>query len=319
MALLYFMLWIAWRCRALFLSTKPLPDKPFYPRKRSTQPGHLGGEEDMPPPDDKDSQPAMVRRRKKPQWVIDEVIYLKAVNPLKGCRKIAETFSRLHEHKTQMTVSKSYVYETLKKHRYEVQALRRLIKHRKPGRVPKNVCWGIDLTAVTDEGQTSHLVLAIIDYGSRRCLCLHVLPNKRSLTLLLYLLKAIRAYGKPNAVKTDNEAVFTSRLFNAALALCNVKHQLSDIASPWENGRVERFIGTFKEKIATLAIPNQARLAACLPEFRFWYNAVRPHQHLDGKTPLEVWHGVDVFNEGYKRLYRFEAWDGRLTGYYLLT
>jgi hypothetical protein len=315
MAVVYLIGWlIAWCC-ATFL--KPKPHQAFYPAKRKT--------DSSKPDDDHDAKDTLTPksyrgfRRKKPQWVIDEVIYLKAIHPLTGCRKLADIFNRLYAATRNTTVSKSYVYDRLKKHRYEVQVLRRFIKHRRPKRLPRNVCWGIDLTTVTDALQQQHLIFAIVDYGTRRCLCLQLLSNKCSFTLLWYLLNAVRTFGRPKSIKTDNEAVFTSYLFKATLCLMNIKHRLSDIASPWQNGRVERMIGTFKEKITPLLVRDQHQLASLLPEFLFWYNAVRPHQYLDGKTPLEVWHGVDVFNERYKRLYRFDAWDGLLTGDYLLT
>jgi len=44
----------------------------------------------------------------KPQWVINEVIRLKALIPDVGCRTIATTFNRLHRDKYGMTVSKSW-------------------------------------------------------------------------------------------------------------------------------------------------------------------------------------------------------------------
>lgn len=95
MAVVYFMLWLTWRLQAFFLRTNPASNKPFYPRKRNTEPGRIDSKaEPAPQPDEKDMQPAIFRRRKKPQWVIDEVIYLKAVHLHQGCRKIAQTFSR---------------------------------------------------------------------------------------------------------------------------------------------------------------------------------------------------------------------------------
>lgn len=316
MAIIWAVLWLVRQVQACWPQSRTPSNRPFYPRRRAAEP--VPDDDQQPAPDGLVAyRPGF--RRKKPPWVIDEVIYLKAVNPFKGCRKIADLFNRRHAAAHDMTVSKSYVYQQLKRHRYEVQVLRRHIKHRKPRQVPRNVCWGVDLTAVTDQAGAAHLVLAIVDYGSRRCLGLEPVADKRSFTLLRCLLKAVHAYGKPKSIKTDNEAVFTSRLFKVGLTLFNIKHQLSDVASPWQNGRVERFIGTFKERISGLAVLNQAQLTACLPEFVFWYNAIRPHQHLDGKTPLEAWHGVDVFTEQPKRVYRFDAWEGLLTGYYLLT
>ena len=56
-----------------------------------------------------------------------------------------------------------------------------------------------------------------------------------------------------------------------------------------------------------------------MPEFQVWYNHMRLHSYLDGKTPAEVWNGVDIFTQGYQDEYWFEAWDGVLTGVYLPT
>lgn len=66
-------------------------------------------------------------------------------------------------------------------------------------------------------------------------------------------------------------------------------------------------------------ILDQRQLALLLPQFQFWYNNVRPHSYLDGHTPMEVWNKVDVFQDGYKRVIRYDKWGGLLTGYYLVT
>ncbi|MEM9594705.1 MAG: integrase core domain-containing protein [Acidobacteriota bacterium] len=47
-------------------------------------------------------------------------------------------------------------------------------------------------------------------------------------------------------MRTDNEAVFTSRRFRWVLIVLGLRHQLTQVASPWQNGRVERFFGTLK-------------------------------------------------------------------------
>ncbi|WP_410351745.1 hypothetical protein [Thiohalophilus sp.] len=43
------------------------------------------------------------------------------------------------------------------------------------------------------------------------------MKDKASLTLLRHLLDAIEHYGKPKIVRTDNEVIFTSRLFRFSL------------------------------------------------------------------------------------------------------
>lgn len=111
--------------------------------------------------------------------------------------------------------------------------------------------------------------------------------------------------------------IFMSRAFRFALFLLGIRHQRTDAGCPWQNGRVERFFGTLKEKLDRLAVDSFEALNQALGEFRFFYNHVRPHQNLDGKTPAEVWAGVDPFTARVREEYWFEAWDGLLRGYYL--
>jgi transposase InsO family protein len=225
----------------------------------------------------------------KPPWVAREIIRLKALMIHDGCRKIADTFNRLYEYKKHMTVGKTYVYETVKKHRYEIQVLRRRIKHRKPRSLPKNLIWSLDLTQVTDNKKQLHTVFGMIDSGTRACIALRDIPGKASVVLLRCLLDAIECYGKPKIVRTDNEAVFISRLFRFGLWLLNIRHQRTDVCCPWQNGKIERLFGTLKEKLTHYAIASTDTLAKDLRVFRVWYNHIRTHQHLGGRTPAEVW------------------------------
>ena len=112
--------------------------------------------------------------------------------------------------------------------------------------------------------------------------------------------------------------MFCSRLFRCGLFVLGIRHQRTDSGCPWQNGRVERFFGTLKVKLDLWQVGKQAALDYSLGEFRFWYNHVRLHQNLDGRTPAEAWAGVDVFAKKPKGEFWFEAWNGLLQGYYLL-
>jgi putative transposase len=52
---------------------------------------------------------------------------------------------------------------------------------------------------------------------------------------------------------------------------------------------VERFIGTVKRELAAEPIVDEQALTKTLSEIRTWYNHERPHDHLQGRTPAEVW------------------------------
>lgn len=118
-------------------------------------------------------------------------------------------------------------------------------------------------------------------------------------------------------IRTDNEAIFTSRVFRLVLFVLGIHHQTTDLHCPWQNGRVERFFGTLKEKLDQLAVTSFDALNSALGEFRFFYNHVRPHQNLGGATPAEAWAGANPHITRFKQEYWFEAWDGLLQGYYL--
>lgn len=258
-----------------------------------------------------------IRMQAKPAWVVREVIRLKALMPDAGCRSTANIFNRRYAVSRKMTVGKSFVADTIRRHRYQIEVLRRKLKHRVPRAMPHNLVWGLDLTGKTDTPGNLHNIFGLIDHGSRALLNLVALPNKRSWILLGYLFLAIGKYGKPRAVRTDNEACFTSRLFRAMLWLVGIRHQRSDPGCPWQNGRIERLFGTLKGKLDLLEVAAFGALDVTLGEFRFWYNQVRPHQHLGGATPAEAWSGVNPFAATIKSEYWFEAWDGLLQGYYL--
>ena len=54
--------------------------------------------------------------RKKPDWVVQEVLRLKALMGKQvGCRKVADTFNRLH---VPTRVGKSFVSNTIRNHQY---------------------------------------------------------------------------------------------------------------------------------------------------------------------------------------------------------
>ena len=249
----------------------------------------------------------------KPPWVKRKVIRLSALMPQAGCRTVAHTFNRLHEHQG-MTVGKSFVHETIKKHQYDIQVMRRKLKHKRPKPVPHNLVWGIDLTGKTDTSGKLHNILAIVEHQSRAALCLTVLKDKASITLLECLIAAIKQYDKPKFIRTDNEAVFTSTLFRFGLWLLGIKQQTTDIAHPWQNGKVERFFGSLKQKLNQWETTSFEELSHSLQLFRFWYNHVRPHDYLDGWTPAEQWR--DKKGTPYEAQW-FEAWSGLLSGYYL--
>ena len=218
-----------------------------------------------------------------------------------------------------MMMGKTFVSGVIRKHPYDIQAIRQKLKCRKLTAGPKNRIWGLDLTGKTDDQGQLHSIFGILDHGTRANLTLEVLKNKSTATLLRGLANGIERFGRPQTLRTDNEAMFRSWLFRFSLWLVGSRHQLIEPHCPWQNGRIERFFGTLKGKLDHWAVHDLSELSTSLQYFRLWYNYIRPHQNLRGHTPAEIWAGKNVFQRCSQKEFWFEAWDGLLTGYYLPT
>ena len=242
----------------------------------------------------------------KPPWVHEEVIRLKALMPTQGCRKIAATFNLIHGDRRSMTVGKSFVAGVVKGNVPQIREMRRKIKHQIPRTIPKNTIWGLDLTLA--DGRP---VLGVIDHGSRACLELAALPNKTDLTILRAIIGLIEKFGRPKAIRTDNEGMFKSSLFWLVLKMLGICHQRTLPKAPWQNGRIERFFGTLKAALRLRS--EQSMCQEDLASFRCWYNHARPHQHLGDRTPAEAWDPPSRRPSDSVRF--FSAWEGVLTGF----
>jgi putative transposase len=257
--------------------------------------------------------------RTKPDWVRTAVFDLALVLPGAGYRTIANCFNlqqlavRGHTTadslltSTSASVSKTFVAKLLTGQRAALAPARlRANARRQARREPVLTTWGMDLTGLPLADGSSITVFGVIDHGSRAILDLQPVATYNSLILLGKLLITMGTLGKPCAVRSDNDAVFKTALFKVMLKLIGVRQQFTDLGSPWQNGRIERFWRTLKSELRTKAVKSRlngltiqtrmkfasiSTMHSLLAAFRFSYNAYRPHQSLGGITPAMVWNG----------------------------
>jgi transposase InsO family protein len=225
--------------------------------------------------------------RTKPDQVREGLFRIALASPDASCRVIAERFNRDHQ-SAGLSVGKTYVSEFLRDFRqWRTSPSRHSHTLDTAGAI--NRVWAIDLTEHRLEPRTRQPLLGILDHGSRRMLTLHALRERSSIAILRLLLDAIEHYGKPKAIRTDNEAMFTSWVFAFALQWLGIRHQRTLPHCPWMNGRIERVWSTFKQMLRMCQIPDEVELQAALNMLRDAYNQRRPHQSLSGQTPDEAW------------------------------
>lgn len=236
--------------------------------------------------------------------------------PNASVRTVATTFNELWRERRRETVGKTWVATVIGRHELEIARKRSEIKKRRPQAMAPNRVWALDLTYLPDLEHRPTAILGLIDHGSRACLALREMRAKSTIAVLRALLDAIERYGTPRAVRTDNEATFTSFLFRLGLAVFGVRHQRTTPGCPWQSGRIERLFGTLKPLLrswhAIAGIP--ASLQNDLDSIRTWYNTVRSHQHLDGLTPAHAWAGTRPNPR--KQPVFVDEWNGHLAGFW---
>lgn len=85
-------------------------------------------------------------------------------------------------------------------------------------------------------------------------------------------------------------------------------------AEQGKRSRIERLFRTLKDSLDRIAVMGTDDLQCKLIEFCAWYNHIRPHQHLAGRTPAEAWAGSA--KKSTMTPIWFSAWDARLTGWF---
>lgn len=248
---------------------------------------------------------------KKPSWVKDKVLYLKVHLPHDGCRKIAVHFNKIYADK-QISVSKSYVYRVLKDNGYEILQMRKEMRNKHPYKKEKNQLWHMDLTTI---GKMQ--VFGVVDSGTRALVALKHLRTKSTIKLIRTLLDIIELYGKPKAIRSDNEIVFTSKLMKFTLWVLRIKRETTQIASPWQNGKIERVFGTMKQAFTDLVFPTAKSLEDGLKEFRFFYNHIRIHQNLEYNTPANAWNNKPMStSKTHHQIIYYEGLCENVVGFY---
>lgn len=121
----------------------------------------------------------------------------------------------------------------------------------------------------------------------------------------------------PPTIRRDNHPVHDARRFKTVMPWLGIRLRFSQPASPWQNGRIERFFGTLKGQLQGLCFLDHDDVLRGLMEFRHDYNHVRRHQHLGGRTPAVAWRDIDPYRRSARRWLWYQGWGGRLRGWQL--
>src|SRR5713101_3092710 len=151
------------------------------------------------------------------------------------------------------------------------------------------------------DGTTAKALTGVDDH-SRFCVSARLIARERTQSVCDGFSSALRTYGVPAKVLTDNGKVFTGRfaqppvevLFDRICRENGVDHLLTQPRSPTTTGKIERFHKTLRVEFDTRQVFRNLKTAqAALDEWVTYYNTKRPHQSLADATPESRFHAGD--------------------------
>ncbi|WP_443041322.1 IS481 family transposase [Streptomyces sp. B21-108] len=224
-------------------------------------------------------------RRKHPRW---------------GPRRIAHALERSGA--LSPVPSRMTVYRILVRHGLVEPGVRRRKRsdYKRWQRDRPMQLWQMDIVGgvmlvdtVTGELTEAKVVTGVDDH-SRYCVIASVVERATGRAVCSAFAGALRRFGVPEEVLTDNGKQFTDRfgqggevLFDRICRENGIAHRLTQPASPTTTGKVERFHQTLRRELLDDcgAFESIEQAQAALDRWVQEYNSMRPHQALDMQSP----------------------------------
>ncbi len=243
-------------------------------------------------------------RSHRPEWCPHQmaadaearVLELRRLHPMWGPRRLEHQMAR---EGFIPAPSRSAIYRCLVRHGLVTERPRRRrrddYKRWERGRAME--LWQIDVVGgVLLDDRTDLKLVTGIDDHSRFCVLAKLVQRPTSRAVCAAFVSALRRFGVPDEVLTDNAKVFTGHygvrphetLFDAICRDNGIRHLLTAVRSPTTTGKIERFHRTLKlEHLAGRTFVSVDHAQGELDAWVETYNTERPHQAIGMLTPVE--------------------------------
>jgi putative transposase len=173
---------------------------------------------------------------------------------------------------------------------------RRKVRKRVPERVKQPLLqpegpgetWSIDFMSDVLTNKRKFRTLNVIDDYNRQAIAVEVAHSMPASTVTTLMDRIIKENGKPRRIRTDNGPEFISKQFHDWCTAHGIDIQHIQPGRPMQNGYIERFNRTFRENILDAYLfEDTMQVQILAEEWMHDYNYKRPHEALQGKTPME--------------------------------
>jgi hypothetical protein len=143
----------------------------------------------------------------------------------------------------------------------------------------------IDLFVVPTIAFEQLFAFLVLGHRRRQLLWIAVTRNPTAEWLARQITEAFPWDSAPKYLVRDNDRAFGAA-FKARVRAMGIRDRPTSFRSPWQNGYVERLIGSIRhECLDHLMVCNAEHLRRILAEYATYYNEVRTHVSLGKDTP----------------------------------
>jgi|ERR1700682_4746901 len=253
--------------------------------------------------------------------ILELIVTLKRENPAWGQRRIREELRRMG-----IRVSEPTIARILRDHGFSPRPGRKVCFERVRA-AAKDALWALDFFWVKSVKRGWLQALLVIDIHTRELLDVRVhdgwgVDSTWTARVLNEVLG--RTKRKPTGVVHDHGPQFFGH-FQRQLHVLEIEQEVTAVRIPQMNCYAERAIGSIRRELLRHVQPRDAAaLQFYLDEYRRYANTERPHQGLEGRTPVEVstevpeTEVIDLAALRSRRLVRRAYAHGLLQGYALV-
>jgi transposase InsO family protein len=233
-----------------------------------------------------------------PQETVNAIVALRAQLHAKGHDAGAATIAYHLAQKIKDVPSRATIWRILKREGLivpEPQKRPRSSLIRFEADLP-NETWQTDVTHWHLASSEHVEILNVIDDHSRMFLASEAYPTVKAPDVVDTFHKTASLHGLPASLLSDNGAVFTATprkgkvLLQTELERYGITNKNSRPYHPQTCGKIERLHQTLKRYLTRQpAAKTLTELQTQLDTFVHYYNNIRPHRALDGRTPLQAY------------------------------
>lgn len=182
--------------------------------------------------------------------------------------------------------------------------IRRKGKRRLPARILQpletvhriNASWSMDFMTDSLLSGRKFRTLNLMDDYNREALAIEVDTSLPAERVIRVLEQVIDWRGKPTRIRVDNGPEFISTALGFWCEENDIHLQFIQPGKPTQNAYIERFNGSFRRDVLDAYLfEDLVQIKTLSEEWMEDYNNHRPHDALNGRSPVDLWKTLEEF------------------------